>query len=242
MKRFWNEVAVVLETGGYGIALDARPVRTPGRLPLLVPGIALAQAIAEEWRAVDGEIDPRAMRLTGLANAAVERIEPDPAPFLAGLAGYAETDLLAYRADGPEPLVERQATAWDPHLAWARARYDVHIETFAGVMHHPQPPATVARLQDALAARSPFELAALSPIVTLTGSLILGLALAERATDAETVWAAANLDADWQAELWGEDDLATATRAAHRAEYDGAVRFLALLEQPADEADQPGLA
>lgn len=229
MKRFWTAVEVVREDGGHGITLDQRPVRTPGRVPLTLPSEALAQTIADEWRAVDTDIDPRAMPLTGLANAAIDRVAPALPAFAAGLAAYGESDLLYYRADGPESLVERQKAAWDPLLGWARGRYDVHFETTSGVMPTPQPRATVARLGEALAARAPFELAGLSPIVTVTGSLVAALVLLERAADAETIWRAARIDDDWQVEMWGQDDLATRTTQAHRADFDAGVRFLSLL-------------
>jgi chaperone required for assembly of F1-ATPase len=226
MKRFWKNVTVDAERG---VRLDDRPVRTPGRAPLLLPTDMLAEAIAEEWRAITDEIDPRAMPLTGLANAAIDRIAPDPAAFAAGLAAYGESDLLCYRADSPPDLVARQAALWDPPLDWARDRYDVHFEIVTGVMHRPQPEATIERLGTAIAARHAFELAPLSPIVTITGSLVLALALAERAMDAESVWAAANLDEDWQAEQWGEDDLAVKTREAHQREFEAAARSLSFV-------------
>lgn len=229
MKRFWSDVAVTREGDDHGIALDGRAVRTPGRVPLAVPAAALAAAIAGEWRDVADTVDPRAMPLTGLANAAVDRVAPDAPAFAAGLAGYGESDLLCYRAELPAPLVERQRAAWDPPLDWACARYDVHFETVTGVIHRPQPPATLARLAEAVAARTPFELAALSPVVTVTGSLVLALVLLEGADDADAIWRAARIDEDWQAEMWGEDTLALATAAAHRADFDAGVRMLALL-------------
>jgi chaperone required for assembly of F1-ATPase len=199
-------------------------------VPLVLPNPRLAEAIADEWRAIGETVDLRAMPLTGLANAAIDRIAPDPTAFVEGLARYGESDLLYYRADSPEPLVERQRAAWDPLLDWARRRYDVHFETAAGVMHRPQPPATIARLAEAVAARNPFELAGLSPIVTVTGSLVTALALLEGGADAETIWAAAQVDEGWQAEQWGEDPLATRARDAHRADFDAGARFLALLK------------
>ncbi len=225
MRRFWKDVAIV----DGGIALDGKPVRTPGRLPLVLPTPQLAQAVADEWRAVADTIDPRAMPLTGLANAAIERVAPDPARFAAGLAAYADSDLLYYRAEAPEPLVERQRAAWDPLLDWARTRYDVHFETVAGVMHRPQPPATLARLGDAIAALDPFRLAAMSPLVTVSGSLVAALALLEGAADADRVWHAAQIDEAWQVEMWGDDELAVTTRTAHRADFDAGARFLTLL-------------
>ncbi len=226
MKRFWREVGI---DAARVVRLDERPVRTPGRVPLALPNAALAEAVAAEWRAVEDDVDPRAMPLTGLANAAIDRVAPDPRAFAAGLARYAESDLLCYRADAPVPLVERQAALWDPPLAWARARYDVRFAVVTGVMHRAQPPATIARLGEAVAARSPWELAPLSPVVTITGSLILALALAQGAMTADEVWRAAECDEDWQAEQWGEDALAVQARESRKRDYDAAVAFLQLV-------------
>lgn len=225
MKRFWKEAGA--EAGQ--ILLDGRPVRTPKRNLLMVPAHRLAVAIAGEWDAVGEELDPRALPLTGLANAAIDIVAPDAAAFAAQLARYGEADLLAYRAESPEPLVARQAREWDPLLDWLRTRYDVHVDLTTGIIHRAQPEPTIARLREATAARAPFELAALSPIVTIGGSLIAGLALIERAFDPDTIWSAVNLDELWQAELWGEDALALQAREAKRKEWDAAARFLDLL-------------
>jgi chaperone required for assembly of F1-ATPase len=227
VKRFWTDVTVDADRA---IRLDDRPVRTPGRAPLALPTPALAEAIASEWRAVGETLDPRLMPLTGLANAAIDRVAPDPQAFAGGLAAYAESDLLYYRAESPAELIAREAAAWDPLLAWARDRYDIHFETVSGVMHRPQPPATLARLTEAVASRAPFALVALQPIVTIGGTLVGALALAEKAIDADTLWTAAIVDESWQAELWGEDAEAVQTRATRRRDFDAAVRFLTLLD------------
>ena len=223
MKRFWTDVAITPERG---VLLDGRPVRTPGRLPLVLPTDLLASLVADEWRAVADTIDPRTMTMTGLANAAIERVAADQAGFAASLAAYAANDLLCYRADAPQALVDRQAAAWDPPLAWARGRYDVHFEVVAGIVHHPQPAVTLLRIGEAVAALDPFALAALSPITTLTGSVVLALAVAEDAMPADEAWAAATVDERWQAERWGEDAQAASLLEARRAEFDAARRFL----------------
>lgn len=230
MKRFWTNVTVMPVEGGYDIHLDGRPVRTPGRVPLTLPTPALADAVASEWRAVGEILDPRAMPLTGLANAAIDRVAPDPAAFASGLSQYAGSDLLCYRTEHPLELRLRQEAAWDPLLDWAHDCYDAPLLTAQGIVHRTQPPESLARLKDAVAARSPFELAALSPLVTVTGSLVAALALLERAADPDDIWSAANLDEDWQVEHWGEDDLARTARAAHRADFDAGVRLLSLLD------------
>jgi chaperone required for assembly of F1-ATPase len=204
-------------------------VRTPGRALLVLPTRPLADAVAEEWGSQGEAIDPRSMPLTGLANAAIDRIAPDPAAFAAGLAQYGESDLLCYRADHPLELQLRQQASWDPLLDWAKTRYGAPLVTATGIMHRAQPPASLAALSEAVAARSPFELAALSPLVTVSGSLIAALALLERAATPDDIWSAINLDEDWQVEHWGEDDLARQARATRRADFDAGVRLLELL-------------
>ena len=229
MKRFYKNAEAAPGAGGVAILLDGRPVKTPGREPLSVPTEELAEAIAAEWNGQGEEIDPRSMPLTGLANAAIDRVAPDPAAFARGLAAYGESDLLCYRSEGPDELVRRQNDKWDPLLLWARRRYDIEIETVSGVMHRPQPQLTVERLGRAVAARGPFQLAAFSPLVTISGSLVIALALAEGEIGLDTAWDAATLDEAWQAEQWGEDALAVQALELRRREFEAAYRFLTLL-------------
>ena len=229
MKRFWKDVAVEPGQEGWAVKLDGRPVKTPARAALAVPSEVLAEAIAEEWRAVGETIDPRAMPLTGLANAAIDRVAPDPTAFASKLAEYAEGDLACYRAEGPSALVARQETSWDPLLAWARRRYDVDFVTTFGLMHVAQPPATVERLSHAVAALDPFRLAGLSPLVTIGGSLVAALAVLENAITPEEAWEAVSVDDRWQFEQWGADAEAQTAMENRRRDFLAAARFLDLL-------------
>jgi chaperone required for assembly of F1-ATPase len=230
VKRFWKDVETVAEGDGWGVTLDRKPLRTPARVALVVPTAALAEAIAEEWRASGEKVDPRAMVLTGLANAAVDQIAPDRAGFARGLARYAEADLACYRAEGPLPLVQWQAREWDSLLGWARRRFDVDFKTTVGVIHVAQPRATVDRLTHAVTALDAFRLAGLSPLVTIGGSLIAALAVLEKALGAETAWAAVSIDETWQLEQWGADPEAEAALAARRRDFMAAAQFLELLD------------
>jgi chaperone required for assembly of F1-ATPase len=142
---------------------------------------------------------------------------------------FGESDLLCYRAEGPAPLVARQAAEWDPILAWARRRFDVDFEVVQGIMHRPQPEMTLRQLAFAVSAYSPFQLAGLSPMVTIGGSLVIALALAEDAVSLDAAWAAASLDEAWQFEQWGEDLEAAAVLEARRQEFAAGYRFLKLL-------------
>ena len=225
MKRFWKDVKVE----GGAILLDGRAVRTPARAPLTLPTTALAEAVANEWRAVGEKIDPRAMPLTGFSNAAIDKVRPNIASFVAGLATYGETDLLCYRAENPPELAARQADFWDPLLDWARKRYDIAFVVTAGIVHRAQPPETLARLSTAIVTRSAFELAALSPVISIGGSLVVALMLAEGAIAADAAFDATHLDELWQAELWGEEWMAADARALRRADFVNSARMLALL-------------
>lgn len=225
MKRFYTDVALIAVDGGWQVQLDKRPVRTPARAPLVLPSARLGEAVAAEWRGQGDMIDPRSMPMTGLANAAIDQITPNHVSFAAAIAQYGESDLLCYRAEAPGALVARQAAAWDPLLDWAQARYDVTLRTTQGIIHVPQLPETLARLSAVVATLDPFTLAGLSSIVSLTGSLVCGLALFEEGQSPEMIWQAAELDETWQAEQWGEDAQAMARRAARRADFDMACTF-----------------
>jgi chaperone required for assembly of F1-ATPase len=220
VKRFWKTVTVDNGT----ILLDGRLVKTPGRITLRLPTPQLTDAVADEWREVGDAIKPQDMPLTGLANAAVER-----APAAETLAVYGETDLLCYRAENPPELAAREAEVWDPLLDWARARFDIAFMVTAGIVHKAQPPATVARLAKAVAAYDDFHRTALSSLVTIGGSLVVALMLAEGAITPDAAFDACHLDELWQAELWGEDWMATDARALRRADFSNAARFLTLL-------------
>ncbi|MEO7277832.1 MAG: ATP12 family protein [Sphingomicrobium sp.] len=231
MKRFWKDSAVELAEGGWTVALDGRAVRTPARHALVVASRPLAQAIAEEWRSASDEIDPRAMPLTGLANAAIDRVAVDRAGFAAGLARYAQADLACYRSHGPKPLADRQEEQWNALLGWARQRFKVEFATTTAITHVAQPPATIDTLANAVGALDPFRLAGLSPLVTIGGSLVAALAVLERAVSPEDAWAAVTVDEQWQSEKWGEDADAQAALEGRRREFMAAARFLELLER-----------
>ena len=229
MKRFWKEARAARQDGGWGIALDGRAVRTPARAPLLVASEALATAIADEWAAQGETIDPAAMPLTGLANAAVDLAAPDPAAFAEPIAAYAASDLLCYRDDRDTALQVEQAAAWNPLLAWAEARHGIEFTLAQGVLPVDQPAATVATLTGAVRALDPFRLAALAPLVTIGGSLVAGLALTEGAFDAAALWEAVSLDELYQERRWGADSEAQQARARREADWHHAARFLTLL-------------
>jgi len=229
MKRFWKQATAVREGDGWAVQLDGKPLRTPARKALLVPTETLAQAIVEEWTVAAETLDPRSMPLTGLANAAIDRVASDPAAFATGLANYGENDLACYRAQNPPSLVARQQESWDAILAWARRRFDVDFCTTSGIIHVAQPEATTQRLSHAVASLDAFHLAGLSPLVTIGGSLVAALAVLEGHIAPADAWKAVTIDEQWQKEQWGADAEAEAALEARRADFMAAAKFLELL-------------
>ncbi len=229
-KRFYKDVAIADEGGRAGLRLDGKPVKTPGKAQLSVPGKALAEAIAEEWRAQGERIDPRTMPLTKLANSAIDGIEGRTEAVVDDIMAHARADLLCYRADGPEGLVAQQAKQWDLVLAWAKEALQAPLTLAQGIVHVAQPEDSIAALRKEVAGLDAFSLAALHVLTSLTGSALLGLAILLKRLTPEEAWAAAHVDEDFQIGKWGEDEEAVERRRLRKAEFDAAARALELSE------------
>lgn len=225
VKRFWTEATVTAANGGWQVLLDGRAVKTQAGSAQVVPSKALAAATAAEWSAQGPTVDPVSLPLRDLADFAIDVIAPGRAAATAQLLRYAETDTLCYRAEPGEPLHARQLALWEPLLSAAEARWDVHFERVSGVIHQPQSAATLAQLERVLAAHDPFTLAALTTLSALAASLTIALAALQPGADAAALWNAANLEEDWQIELWGADAEAAERRALRFGAFSAAQRF-----------------
>ena len=231
MKRVYNSVAVTAAPeGGFGVALDGRPVRTPGRAALAMPGRALAEAVAAEWNAQAGKVDPTTMPMMQCAATAIDRVAPSLAEVATQTARYAETDLTCHRAEYPEALQQRQAEAWDGVLDWFAAETGLRLIPVAGLLPKAQDVAGIARLEARFAALDAFRLAGLSAATGALGSVVLGLALARGRLDADEAFRLSRVDEDWQAEHWGSDAEEAARAERLRHDIADTARFLALLE------------
>jgi chaperone required for assembly of F1-ATPase len=235
MKRFYKTAAVEPagpdSAGAWRVTLDGRAIRTVGRRAQLLPTRKLAQALAAEWEAQGDEIDPESFVLRDLADFAIDLIGPDRAAAVRTILAFGETDTLCYRAEEGEALHERQLAVWEPLLLAAERRWDIRFTRIGGVIHRPQPTPTLARLEAVLAARDNFALAALQNVASLAASLVIGLAALEPDADPHSLWSAANLEEDWQAELWGKDAEAMALREKRFGAFAAAMRFAALARQ-----------
>ena len=232
-KRFYKEAGVAPAEDGYRLVLDGRPAHTPARRRLAVPQAALAEALAEEWGAQGEFIDPARMPLTRLVNSALDGVAERRDAVVDGLAAYAGSDLVVYRAGDPARLVAAQAAAWDPVLAWVHealgARFMLSEGLSEGVMHVAQPEASLEAVRRAVeAVESPTALAALHSMTTLTGSVLIALAVLHGRLTPQEAWAAAHVDETFQAEVWGRDAEAEARLGGRRGEFEAAARVAAL--------------
>lgn len=228
MKRFYKSVSVADVNGGWQVRLDGRGIRTAGKRAQVVPSATLAEAMAQEWAGQGEEIDASAFIFRDMADYAIDVIAPDPQVAISAIMPYAGTDTLCYRDEEGSALFRRQVACWDPLLAAAEARYDIRFERVSGIVHRPQPTETLARLERVVTAHVPFALAALQTLTSLAASLVVGLAALEPGAEPQALWDAANLEEDWQAELWGKDAEAEARRARRLRDFTAAMRFAEL--------------
>lgn len=228
-KRFYKSVSVGEAPGGHTILLDGRPTKTPAKRPFVVPSVALAEFIAEEWRAQSAVIDPKHMPATRLINSAIDGVSDRLSEVVDEIVRYAGSDLLCYRAEEPEGLVSKQNAAWDPVIAWAEDRFGVRFVLAGGLMPVEQIPAVKEKIGAELADLTPLQAAALNTMTVLTGSALLALAVYAGHLSIDAAWSAAHVDEDWNIEKWGEDDEASARRADRLIEMRVAGRMLSLV-------------
>ncbi len=225
-KRFWKLAEVVKLDAGFTVHLDGRAVKTPAKNALTLPTSALALAIAAEWNAQDGKVDPETMPMTRRANSALEKVAPQREAVIDELAGYGASDLLCYRAQTPQELVQRQAAAWQPWLDWAADDLSAPLQVTAGINFVEQPRESLTALRRHVSDFDNFGLAGLHDLVAITGSLILALAMAKGHLSADQGFAISRIDEVWQAQHWGKDEAATTIESLKAQALADALAFL----------------
>lgn len=224
-RRFWKTAGIVEDASGFRIELDGRPVRTPGKVSLSVPSRVMAQHIAAEWDAQGEKVDPATMPWTRSANSAIDKIGHQRAEVEAHLLEYAGTDLLCYRAESPAELIARQMADWDPLLKWLTTTYGVSLEVTKGVMPITQPAATLTRLAKEMQPMDDFRLTGFHDLVALSGSFVLGLAVAARECTPDEAWRLSRVDEVFQIEQWGADEEAEELTSMKKAAFRHATEF-----------------
>jgi chaperone required for assembly of F1-ATPase len=235
-RRFYDKAEVAEAAHKFAVLLDEKPVRTPARRSLAAPTRALAEAIAAEWQAQKDVVDPAKMPLTRLSNSIIDGVAQTPKAVADEIAQYLASDLVFYRAEGPQGLVERQTRLWDPIVDWAREALGARFVLAQGVIFVQQPDEAVAAAREAIPQNDPWHLGALASITTLTGSALLALALAAGRLSVDEAWAAAHVDEDWNMEFWGRDEHVLQRRAYRFADMQAAATVLALVHSPRNDA------
>jgi chaperone required for assembly of F1-ATPase len=231
-RRAYQTVSVERSDDGYAVRLDDKPLKTPGGKPVVVPWEGLAEAIAAEWRSQGAKPAISTLPMTRIAATALDRIPSRRGGVLDELLAYAETELVCHRAEAPPELVTRQQATWQPLLDWLAQQYDAPLAVTCGVLPKPQAKSSLKALRRMLEGLDDFSLAGLSVAVASAGSLVIGLAVLDGRLDAAQAFDAAELDATYQIEQWGEDSIAAQRRAELRTELETAERYLRLRPAP----------
>ena len=227
-KRFWKQAEVVAAENGFTVSLDGRALKTPAKTAFWVPTTALAEEVAKEWQAQDSKIKPETMPYTRTANSALDKVYPQFSAVADMLAAYGGSDLLCYRAETPQELVARQHTAWTPLLEWTKAEFGAELSVVQGIMPVAQPETSLRPLSQAVHSLNPFQLAAFHDLVAISGSLVIGLAIARGHILPDAGFDLSRIDENWQIEFWGHDEEAAESEALKREGLRHAARFLAL--------------
>jgi chaperone required for assembly of F1-ATPase len=228
LKRVYKTVDVEEIDDGFSVRLDGKPVRSPARRDLRIPSRALAEAVASEWDAQLEAVEPRRMPMMSLVATSADRVEPQRDHVIGTIAGYAESDLLCYRADEPEDLVGRQTETWQPLLDWCADSFNAHLRVTTGIMPVRQDPKAVQAIRDVVAGYENLPVTALHELTAICGSVVIGLAVCEGRIKAEDGVAAAQLDEAFQLERNGEEEEAMERLANMRVDLLAAAEFLRL--------------
>ncbi len=231
MKRFYKKAEAGSLDSGFTVLLDGRPIKTPAKAALIVPTERLASEIAGEWDAQKDKIDPASMPCMQYAATAIDRVTTQRAAVIDEITAYGGTDLVCYRASYPDILVRKQADAWDPLLSWLEERHDVVLATTTGLSHVKQNDLMLGRFRRIVASLSDLQLAAFHTIVSLTGSLVVSLAVMDGRLDADEAFEISELDETHVIEEWGEDAESALRRKNNKQSLNAAVQFFNLCDQ-----------
>jgi len=225
VKRFWKQASLAQVEDGWQVMLDGRAVKTRQGHPQVVPTQALGDLLRAEWAAAPEEFQPDQFPLRDLADRGIDTIAGDPSSVIDRLLRFADGDTLCYRAEPDEAVGRRQAKVWEPVVKQVEADFGIALNRTHGILHRPQPPESLAVIRERLAQENAFVLAALDMAASLAASLCVALTGLKTDSDLQELWAAANLEEDWQAEQWGADAEARARRDEKQAEFTRALAF-----------------
>lgn len=230
MKRFYKTVACEQMDDGWAVTLDGRAIKTPGKATLLMPTLKVAELAALEWDEQGDEVKPLEMPVTCLVNTAIDRVKDRMDEIADEVVAYGGNDLICYRADDPDDLVQRQCQLWDPYVAWAGQTLNAPLKVTSGITHVSQEKSAMSALLVAVKAYDAHALTGLHALTTGLGSLVLALASQQRDQPFEDIWQAALLEELYQVEHWGEDYEASDMRGNLRRDMAQTIAYMQALK------------
>ena len=208
-KRFWETVSTVCVDGAslYKVYLDKRLLNTPNKKPLILPTKEMANHVVFEWESQGDKVDPLTMPYTRSANSSIDKVAPQTDEIRKLVTDYGDSDLICYRADKPKELVRRQEKIWSNLVLWSASNLNAPLNIFEGVVYAPQPTQSILEFEKQVSNLNTFQLCALYDLVTISGSLVLSLAVIKNFLNLDNAWSACQVDEDWQQENWGIDEV-----------------------------------
>ena len=208
-KRFWETVSTVCVDGAslYKVYLDKRLLNSPNKKPLILPTKEMADHVVFEWESQGDKVDPLTMPYTRSANSSIDKVAPQTDEIRKLVTDYGDSDLICYRADKPKELVRRQEKIWSNLVLWSASDLNAPLNIFEGVVYEPQPSQSILEFEKQVSNLNTFQLCALYDLVTISGSLVLSLAVIKNFLNLDNAWSACQVDEDWQQENWGIDEV-----------------------------------
>jgi len=206
VKKFYKTAEAGKVSGGYAVLLDGKLLKTPLKKLLLLPSMALAEAVAHEWECQECDVKPSLMSFTQLANTMIDKAGGDDRSEMnLRILEYGGSDLVCYFAEHPADLVKRHHLRWMPLLAWMREKYGIVFETVSGIKHCSQPQESMDKLEKLINELAVDEFTVVQAASDITGSVVIAFAFLEGQLSSEEAWQAACVDEIFQMEIWGDD-------------------------------------
>ena len=235
MKRFYKLVSTEKVSGGFHILLDGKPVKTKSGAHLLASNEAIANRLMQEWAAQEEHILPNTMPFTQIINTIIDRVSVERDVMSAAVLKYLDTDLICYFADEPEALVKLQKDKWQPWLDWFEGKFESKLKTttdLAALTQEKSAHDAVAKYVDGL---DDEHFTILQIVTSVSGSVILGLALTCGDASADQLFDACYIeesfkDALYDAEKYGEDPILAKAQKAAMQDFTAAQDYISSVQ------------
>ena len=230
MKKFWKIVQVKKKTkNSFEILLDKRILKTPMQKDLIFSNYKIAKETALEWDIDEKEINTENMVFYGLISTAIDKISNDKVSYIENVLGFINTDLICYRADGPNELVDLQNSSWNPIISFIKKYIDVELKFFIGVMPSKQSIEIFNRLKTLINSFSDIEISALHRMTNLTGSIFISICILKGDVLKNEAFELSFLDELYQAKNWGIEQESLDKRDKIAKELNRIISFVELI-------------